>query len=129
MKRSRGFTLIELVIAIAIVGILAAIALPSFLEQIRKSRRSEALQGLTQIQTAQERWRSNHTTYGTGTDIGLPTSDNYTFAITSGSNTATAYVATAAPRNAQSGDRCGTYSFAMNNGVVTKTAGSSNCGL
>ena len=129
MNRSRGFTLIELVIAIAIVGIIAAIAVPSFMEQIRKSRRSEALQGLTQIQTSQERWRSFHTTYGSGADIGLPTSDNYTFAITSGSNTATAWVATAAPRGAQLGDRCGTYTFTMSNGVVTKTAGSSNCGL
>lgn len=134
MKHSRGFTLIELMVTIAIVAILAAIALPTFTEQVRKSRRSEALQGLTELQLRQERWRSNHATYfdGTGTGFGsMPSSNNYTFAITNGSVSATAYTVTATPIGAQSGDRCGTYSFAMSNGTVTKTvsSGASNCSL
>lgn len=133
MKHFRGFTLIELMVTIAIVAILAAIALPTFTEQVHKSRRSEALQGLTELQLRQERWRSNHATYsdGTGAFGSMPSSNNYTFAVTNGSNTATAYTVTATPTGAQSGDRCGTYSFAMSNGVVTKSvsSGASNCSL
>lgn len=133
MKHSRGFTLIELLVTIAVLGIIVAIALPSFNEQVRKSRRSQALQGLSELQLRQERWRSNHTTYsdGTGTFGAMPSSDYYTFAVTSGSNTATAFTITATPKTgtAQAGDRCGTYTFAVSAGAVTKSAGASNCGL
>jgi type IV pilus assembly protein PilE len=57
--RSSGFTLIELLIAIAIVGILAAVAYPSFLDALRKNRRSDAMSAVASIQQAQERWRTN----------------------------------------------------------------------
>ncbi|MDP1901067.1 MAG: type IV pilin protein [Rubrivivax sp.] len=60
-----GFTLIEIMIAVAIVGILAAVALPSFLDSIRKSRRAEAFAAVASIQQSQERWRSNNATYTT----------------------------------------------------------------
>lgn len=63
VARCRGFSLIELLIAIAVLGLLAAIALPSFQDSIRKSRRSDAFQALTIIQQAQERWRSNNRQY------------------------------------------------------------------
>jgi len=56
---SRGFTLIELMIAVVIVAVLAAIALPSFFGQMRKSRRAEAVAATSQIQQAQERFRAN----------------------------------------------------------------------
>lgn len=133
-RKVRGFTLIELMVVVAVVAILAAIALPSFNEQMRKSRRSQALQGLSDLQLRQERWRSNHSTYsdGTGTFGAMPPSDYYTFAITASSNTATAYTLTATPiaSGAQASDRCGTYTFTMNAGVVTKSAsGTNECGL
>lgn len=60
---SVGFTLVELMIAVIVVGILAAVALPSFIDQIRKTRRSDAMSVLAAIQQAQERWRSNHASY------------------------------------------------------------------
>ena len=65
MHRVTGFTIIELMIAVAVVGILAALALPSFMDSIRKSRRSEAFTALAAVQQAQERWRANNKTFTT----------------------------------------------------------------
>ncbi len=63
-----GFTLVELLAAVLILGLLTLIALPSFLEQMRKSRRSEAFNALTAVQQAQERWRGNNESYTTDLD-------------------------------------------------------------
>lgn len=129
--RSRGFTLIELMIVVVVVAVLALIALPLFTEQIHKSRRSEAFQGLSDMQLRQERWRANHTTYANTTSLGLPTSTYYTFAVTAASNTATGYIITATPASgsSQAGDRCGIYTFTMASGTVSKSAGGNNCSL
>lgn len=62
-ETASGFTLVELMIAVVIVALLASIALPSFMDSIRKSRRSEAFAALAQVQLAQERWRSNGSSY------------------------------------------------------------------
>jgi len=98
MKRGwAGFTLIELMIVVAIVGILASIAYPSYMDSVRKGRRAEATTALYGIQLAQEKWRANNATYGTLANVwgGVSTTENgyYTLAITG--NTATAYSVTA----------------------------------
>lgn len=62
-RRAGGFTLIELMIAVAVVGILGAIAYPSFMDQVRKGRRSDAMGASTAVLQAQERWRANQPTY------------------------------------------------------------------
>jgi type IV pilus assembly protein PilE len=61
--RTRGFTLIELMITVAIAAILASIAYPSFIGAIRKGRRAEAVESITRIQQAQEQWRTRHSSY------------------------------------------------------------------
>jgi type IV pilus assembly protein PilE len=61
--RSCGFTLVELMITVVVIAVLAALAYPSFLGAIRKSRRSDAVAALTQVQQAQERWRNNKAAY------------------------------------------------------------------
>jgi type IV pilus assembly protein PilE len=61
----QGFTLIELMIAVVIIGVLAALAYPTFLDAIRKGRRSEAFTALAAVQQSQERWRSNCPAYTT----------------------------------------------------------------
>jgi len=50
-------------IIVAVIGVLSMIALPSFTDSVRKSRRSDAFAALTQIQQAQERWRANNPSY------------------------------------------------------------------
>src|SRR5688572_11465544 len=113
MNRNRGFTLIELVVVVTIVGILLAIALPAFNEQVRKSRRSDALRCLAEIQTKQEAWRANHASYGTSAEIVLPTCEFYTPQVTA--QDAAGWTATATPKGPQVGDRCGTYTFEIDN--------------
>lgn len=95
MKRVSGFTLIELMIAVVIVAVLAAIAIPSYQDQVRKSRRAEALRVIGEIRMAQERWRADRPTYGTLADVGNPGAGSpyYTYTVTG--NTATAYTITA----------------------------------
>jgi len=62
-SRHTGFTLIELMVVIAVIGILAAIAIPAYSDQVRKSRRADALQRIQQITLAQERFRAENPGY------------------------------------------------------------------
>jgi type IV pilus assembly protein PilE len=64
--------MIEAMIVVALLGILAAVALPSFLDSVRKGRRSEAVAALAQVQQAQERWRANRSAYTTALTTAAP---------------------------------------------------------
>jgi type IV pilus assembly protein PilE len=62
----RGFTLIEVMIVVAIIAIIAAVALPAYFDSVRKARRADAYNAITKAQQAQERFRANNSTYGSG---------------------------------------------------------------
>ena len=68
---ARGFTLIELIVAVVIAAVLAAIAVPSYVSYARKSHRTEAKTALLDIAALEERYYSVNNTYsGTATDVG-----------------------------------------------------------
>lgn len=70
-RRRSGFTLIELILVLAMVAIMTSLALPSYQGVVRKSRRTEAQAALLDLALRQERWRSDHPTYAqVPTEIG-----------------------------------------------------------
>ncbi len=125
----RGFTLIELMIVVVVVAILAAVAFPSFMGSIRKGRRSEAFTALSNVQQAQERWRSNNAAYSsdlssaapTGLAIAATTPSGY-YALSLANVTATGYeaVATAVSGSSQESDgSCAKLAVQMSGGNVS----------
>jgi len=58
-KRNSGFTLVELMIVVAIVGIIASIAYPSYDNYVTRSKRSDAMSALMLASQQMERYRSN----------------------------------------------------------------------
>lgn len=71
IKKSAGFTLVELMIVVAIIGIIAAIAYPSYQDQVRKAKRSDGQSKVMDAMARQERFYSENNTYTvTMTDLG-----------------------------------------------------------
>lgn len=135
MSKIRGFTLIELMVVIAIVAILATFAVPAFTDQLRKSRRADAARGLSEIQLRQERWRASHQEYvGSDTDAtekalfgDLPVSPYYTFAFDS-TALADGFTVSATPKAAQAADTgCSPMKLQVDKGVVIKTPTTNRC--
>jgi len=93
MKSEKGFTLIELMIVIAIIGILAAIAIPQFSAYRKRSYNSAAQSDLRNAATAQEAYFVDYQTYTSvianvaGATYGLYTSQNVTVAVVSANAT------------------------------------------
>lgn len=84
-RTDEGFTLIELLVVIIIIGILAAIALPSMLGQVNKAKQTEARQNIGAMNRAQQAFQLEYQEFTTGIGdlgIGIRTqSDNYTYVI------------------------------------------------
>lgn len=151
-ERGKGFTLIELMIAIVIIGILAAIAYPTYTEQVRKSRRADATGALLGLAGALERRYTENGNYcdvgGTGgantcgtpgtNDTGTPASTFYSatspvdggtaaydLTINAMNATGTTYTLHASRTGPQVGDKCGTLTVTQDGtrGITGANAG------
>jgi type IV pilus assembly protein PilE len=124
MRKSvnRGFTLIEILIVVAIMGVLAAIALPAYQNSVIRSNRAEAKNEILQVAAEQERYFSSFNTYATdATPLNAPvvpgrtrttTNGLYQIAVAAGaSGIASSFVATATAQGDQTADTCATYTI------------------
>ncbi len=111
-KNNSGFTLVELMVVIAIIGILAAVGYPAYTSAVKKANRADAIDSLLSLAGRMEEYYLNKDTYvgatinaaGTGTVGSNKTSDDlYTLSITSATDFA--YNLTATPKTADT--ECG----------------------
>ncbi|WIT10597.1 type IV pilin protein [Paucibacter sediminis] len=120
-RRHAGFTLIELMITVVVVGVLAAVAIPSYQSFVRRGHRSDAVDTAARVMQAQERWRSENSSYATLAQLNIssPTVGGYySFALSSVD--ATGYTLTFTGLGSQASDSgCATL-------ALTVTAGAAN---
>jgi type IV pilus assembly protein PilE len=128
MKRQRGFTLLELMIVVVVIAVLAGLALSGYQKQIRKSRRAEAKEVISDLTLKEEKYRSNNTTFAaTAASVGGAMTSNY-YTITLSGASASGYTVTATPTGDQAKDSCGTLAAQMlNTGVLNKTPTTPGC--
>lgn len=132
MVRHKGFTLIELMVTVAIVGIIAAVAYPAYLKSAQKGRRGDAKSALTQYAQALERC---YTEFGNYQSINCPvyskltgvgytsTASLYTVTVSNLTNTTYTLTATAVSTGPQAKDT-GCTAMTLDN---TGTQGPSGC--
>lgn len=131
-----GFTLLELLIALVILGVLLAVAFPSYQSNIRKGRRADAFTALAAVQQAQERHRANNASYAgnlnsTPDSATLPnispTSSNGHYSLVLSAASATGYTATATAAGGQALDTaCKVLAVRADGGKLWYGSGSSS---
>jgi len=114
-----GFTLIEIMVVVVILGVLLAIAVPSYRQHIAKSRRADAKATLLDLAARQERFFSTNNAYTTlATNLGytsfplkIPSTSQLNYNVSILAANATSYTAQAVPTGNQASDACGTFTI------------------
>jgi type IV pilus assembly protein PilE len=108
MRRNSGFTLIEIIVVVAIIGILAAIAFPSYQNQVRKGNRAAAQSFLADVANKEQLYLQTARAYGDLTALGMTVPSEvsrfYTVTVTPVAGTPPTFVATATPTGNQVAD-------------------------
>ena len=127
MKPQQGFSLIELMIVVAVIGILAAVAYPAYQDYVIRSKRGDAMNALASIRIEQEKYRANNATYATTSQLygvaSVDSPDGYWTVSVNGTPSApsgSSYFATATPK-AHTDTDCGTFVVSRNGPVYTGT--------
>lgn len=127
--QNKGFSLIELMMVVAIVGILAAVAYPSYQDYIRKARRADAQQFMMNLAQLNQRYFTDNRAYtdtvATLAAIPAGVSAYYTLSITLQAGPPATFSISAVPKAAQAADSCGTLSLTGAN--VKSSSTGSNC--
>ncbi|MDZ4348433.1 MAG: type IV pilin protein [Xanthomonadaceae bacterium] len=122
--RARGFTLIELLIVVAIVAVLVAIAIPSYREQVIKTRRAEGKAELAEVAQRLERCFTRFNAYNSAecAATAAGTSENGWYQVRATAITATSFTLAATPQGDQAASdlRCGVLSL-THTGVRTQS--------
>lgn len=113
VTRPRGFTLIELMMALAVLAIIVSLALPGYQASIRKSRRADGKSAITQAAQALERCYTQYGAYNDGNCAAVfpwnSTDGHYTVTVV---RTPTTFTLTAAPQGTQAADTsCPSYTL------------------
>ena len=122
----RGFTLIELMVVVAIAALLLGVALPSYNDSVRRGRRSDAADVITGILQAQERWRGLNPSYASSlTTLNQPTTSAlgyYQLALSAATGAGYTLTATAVTGKSQAQDSgCTTLTVTVAGGSPTYT--------
>ncbi len=127
-RRSRGFTMIEMMIVVAIIAILAAVAYPSYTNYAMRARRADGKEFLMRLAAAQERYYTNLNQYATMAQLGLGTTsteNHYTVNVVLGAGNQS-YTLTAVPQGVQASDKCSNLS--LNSSGFKDKSGNENNG-